>query len=550
MKHLLIILTGILLSTAAFAQDEVRYIVELKDKNTDTYSLSEPEKFLSDKALERRARHNIALDMRDLPIAPEYVSEIKRSGYEVTNRVKWLNTLIVKGKGRTSLEDFDFVKKVKSISMNPSASHEKPFFSAEKFHDGPSSPSSEPERENIYDYGDSFNQIEMLNGHLVHNQGFNGEGLTIAVLDAGFSKADQLPAFDSLWTNEQILETRNFVNDEDVFDPSISAHGMNVLSTMGGFLPGQLVGTAPKADYYLVRTEDATDEYLLEEYYWVDGSEYADSVGADIINSSLGYTNGFNDPDNNHTYEDMDGNTAPVTVGADIAAEKGILVVNSAGNSGNDSWTYIGAPADGDSVMSVGAVGASGNYVSFSSVGPTYDGRLKPNVAAQGSSSVVADYWGGITWANGTSFSSPITAGMVASVWQALPNLSNMELIELIQQNGSQYNNPDTLLGYGLPDYSEVLNNVGTGIIQPQEAVTISFQPNPFDSYVTATTNLLYERVEFAIIDLNGRIVKEGRIHPNGKVFRINELDNLNEGMYLIRLRLDDQIISRKLLKN
>lgn len=549
MKHILILLTGILLSTAALSQEQVRYIVELKDKSTDAYSLDQPQAFLSGKALERRARHGITLDKRDLPIAPEYVSEIQRSGYEVTNRVKWLNTLIVKGSGRKSLEDFDFVKRVQSISLDPSGSDEKPFFAAEKFLDAPSSQSDKPGRENVYDYGDSFNQIEMLNGHLVHNQGFNGEGMTIAVLDAGFSKADQLPAFDSLWANDQILETRNYVNDEDVFDPSISTHGMNVLSTMGGFLPGQLVGTAPKAEYYLVRTEDASDEYLLEEYYWVDGSEYADSVGADIINSSLGYTNGFNDPENNHTYEDMDGNTTPVTIGADIAAEKGILVVNSAGNSGNDSWTYIGAPADGDSVMAVGAVDASENYAYFSSVGPTYDGRLKPNVAAQGASSVVAAQWGGITWANGTSFSSPITAGMVASVWQALPGLSNMELIELIQQSGSQYNNPDTLLGYGLPDYSDVINNAGTGI-HPPNAIAVSLHPNPFDTYITAKTNTPFERVEYAIINLNGRILKEGRIHPKGKLLRIDDLSDLNEGMYLFRLRLDDQVIIRKLVKN
>ncbi len=549
MKRLFILLTAVLVSSAAFSQKQTRHIVKLDDKATSVYSIDKPEKYLSEKALERRAKHNIAIDQRDLPISPEYVAEIQKSGYEITNRIKWLNTLIVKGSSRQSLEDFPFVKNVQTVTFHPDSGEEKDFFSAEKITDTPPPIKEEPLRENVYDYGDSYNQIAMLNGHLVHNQGYNGEGMTIAVLDAGFSKADELPAFDSLWANNQILDTRNFVNDEDVYSPSISNHGMNVLSTMGGFLPGELVGTAPKADYYLIRTEDASDEYLLEEYYWVDGSEYADSVGADIINSSLGYTNGFNDPDNNHTYEDMDGNTTPVTIGADVAAEKGILVVNSAGNSGNGSWLYIGGPADGDSVMAVGAVGANGNYVSFSSVGPTYDGRIKPNVAAKGASATVASYWGGITFASGTSFSSPITAGMVASVWQGLPGLSNMELIDLIQQNGDQANNPDTLLGYGIPDYAEVLNSVGTGLSQRDNPV-LTIAPNPFKDYVLVKSGKNYERVFYQVIALNGRILREGSLYPKGNAFRINGLNDLTKGMYMLKVRFEDHSVSKKLMKH
>jgi len=549
MRHLALILFGILFSGSILAQEQGSYIVELNDKKSDYYSTSNPQAFLTDKALARRTKYGITINEKDLPVSPEYVYAIQRAGYKVTNRVKWLNTLIVKGVGRQPLADFDFVHKVTAtLAYKSDSANEKPFFSGEKLVDGPVD-YKESETQNRYDYGSSFNQISMLNGHLLHNEGYNGKGITIAVLDAGFQKVDEIAAFDSLWINDQIIDTKNFVNSENVFSPDINSHGMHVLSTMGGYLPGELVGTAPKADYYLVRTEDATDEYLLEEYYWVDGAEYADSVGADIINSSLGYTNGFKEPRNNHTYEDMNGDSTPVTIGADIAAQKGILVVNSAGNSGNDEWEYIGAPADGDSVLAVGAVGANGNYVSFSSKGPTYDGRVKPNVAAKGASVTVAAKWGGVTYINGTSFSSPLTAGMAASLWQALPEKTNMELIDLIQENGHQFENPDTLLGYGLPDYAAALNLTGIAPHNRRELVQ-KIGPNPFDDYIDVKTASNHEYINYSLVALSGRVIKKGTLYPWGRSVRIRELGNLQQGMYILRLRLDGHSVSRKLVKN
>ncbi|MCF8307629.1 MAG: S8 family serine peptidase [Bacteroidales bacterium] len=547
MKQVITIVLGIFLATALYGQDQARYIVKLTDKKSDKYTKSQPEAFLSEKALERRARNGISIDDKDLPVSPEYVSRVRKAGYTVTNRIKWLNTLIVEGQGEQDLETFNFVESVTSVPRQKPEGEQKPFFAAEKQSDGPMHGKS-VRGDNEYEYGDGYNQIAMLNGHLVHNQGYDGEGMTIAVLDAGFMEVDEIAAFDSLWANEQIIDTRNFVNDEDVFSSSISSHGMMVLSTMGGYLPGELVGTAPKADYHLVRTEDASDEYLMEEYYWVDGSEYADSIGADIINSSLGYTDGFNDPDNNHTYEDMNGDTTPVTIGADVAAEKGILVVNSAGNSGNGEWFYIGAPADGDSVMAVGAVDGDSNYVSFSSKGPTYDGRLKPNVAAKGSGATVASSWGGVTYASGTSFSSPITAGMVASVWQAMPEKSNMELIELIQENSHQYSDPDTLLGYGLPDYNAVLNATGTSLEQ-KEAIALSVGPNPFDDYILVETQNSYEKLTYSIHSVSGKVVSRATVSSPRKSFRIDLSAKLPEGVYILRVRSEDHMVARKIVK-
>ncbi|MCF8230668.1 MAG: S8 family serine peptidase [Bacteroidales bacterium] len=547
MKQVITIVLGIVLATALNAQDQSRYIVKLTDKKTDTYTKSQPEAFLSEKALERRARYGIAIDNKDLPVSPEYVSRIQKMGYTVTNRIKWLNTLIVEGQGRQALERLSFVKSVQSVPRPKPQGDVKPFFAAEKVSDGPVHTKGLRD-ENVYEYGEGYNQIAMLNGHMVHNQGYDGEGMTVAVLDAGFMEVDEIAAFDSLWANDQIIDTRNYVNDEDVFSSTISSHGMMVLSTMGGYLPGELVGTAPKADYHLVRTEDASDEYLMEEYYWVDGSEYADSIGADIINSSLGYTDGFNDPDNNHTYEDMNGDTAPVTIGADIAAEKGILVVNSAGNSGTDDWFYIGAPADGDSVMAVGAVDGDSNYVSFSSKGPTYDGRLKPNVAAKGSGATVASSWGGITYASGTSFSSPITAGMVASVWQAMPETTNMELIELIQENSHQYSNPDTLLGYGIPDYNAVLNATGT-FLERREEISLSVGPNPFEDYIFVRMQKNHEKVTYSVHAISGKVVKRSTLYPSRKAFRIDLTAKLPKGVYVLRIHTENQTASKKIVK-
>ncbi len=293
----------------------------------------------------------------------------------------------------------------------------------------------------------------MLNGIALHDMGYDGTGMTIAVLDAGFLHADTLRVFDSLWMNGQILGTKDFVSPQspDIFGAHY--HGAMVLSTMGGNWPGKMVGTAPHAHYWLLRSEDGGSEYLIEELNWVSAAEFADSVGADVINSSLGYTT-FDNPSQNHTYADMDGNTTPITIGADMAVSKGMIVVNSAGNDGGSSWQYIDAPADGDSVFSIGAVTASGNYASFSSTGPTYDGRIKPNVVAQGSgSTIINPYNGLVSTGSGTSFSSPITAGMVACLWSAHPNKRTTQIMDAIQQSGSLAGNPNNQLGWGIPDY-------------------------------------------------------------------------------------------------
>ena len=259
----------------------------------------------------------------------------------------------------------------------------------------------------------------MLKGDILHNRDLKGKGKLIAILDAGFSRVDEMIAFEELFAENRILGTKDFVQrNNNVFDEH--THGMMVLSTMGAENKGQIIGTSPEASFWLLRTEDVDSENLIEEYNWLCAAEFADSVGADIINSSLGYTT-FDDAGQNHTYTDMDGRTAPVSIAATIAAQKGMIVVNSAGNSGSGSWHFIGAPADADSILSVGAVDENADFAWFSSYGPSFDGRVKPTVVAQGRNTIVATSNNGTLTGNGTSFSSPIVAGLSACLWEAHP---------------------------------------------------------------------------------------------------------------------------------
>jgi subtilisin family serine protease len=460
MKILILLSTAVLisiLSTAQVAPD--KYWVRFTDKDDSPYSIKNPEAFLSKQAIDRRNAQGISVVENDLPVNPAYIDSVVNTGATLLNVSKWFNSVTVFTENQEVLDAIDalsFVLSVDKGGVKPVHGKEtgKPFFKNETI-------TEIPEEDLLkgntcgrgYDYGQAWNQINMLNGIALHDLGFDGSGMTIAILDAGFLYADEISAFDSLWINNQILGYRDFADpiNPDIFNSH--SHGTSVLSTMGANLPGEMVGTAPKANYWLLRSEYGPSEYLIEELNWASAAEFADSVGADIINSSLGYTT-FDDPSQDHTYQDMDGNTTPITIAADLAASKGILVVNSAGNSGNNSWQYIGAPADGDSVFSIGAVNAYGNYVSFSSKGPTYDGRIKPDVVAQGSGSTIINaYSGNVSTGSGTSFSSPITAGMVACLWQANPTKRNTEIMEAIRQSASLANNPDTLLGWGIPDY-------------------------------------------------------------------------------------------------
>ncbi len=437
-----------------------KYWVRFTDKNNSPYSIDNPEQFLSQKAIDRRNAQGIPVNSSDLPVNPAYIQAVANLGATVLNISKWMNSVTVYTTSQTvidAISQLPFVLSAGKSEFEPQnlpAETKKPFFDSETYGEIEKVENAKSLLEGkSYDYGQAYNQISMLNGIALHDLGYNATGMTIAVLDAGFKNANTISAFSYLWNNNRILGYKDFVEPAAPNIFNSHTHGTNVLSTMGANLPGQMVGTAPEAFYWLLRCEDGGSEYLIEELNWVSAAEFADSVGADVINSSLGYTT-FDDPSQDHTYQDMDGNTTPVAIGADMAVSKGLIVVNSAGNEGSSSWYYIGSPADGDSVFSIGAVNASGIYASFSSHGPTSDGQMKPDVVAQGSgTTIISANTGNVVTGSGTSFSSPVTAGMVACLWQAHPNRRNTEILQAIRQSGSLAGNPNYELGYGIPNY-------------------------------------------------------------------------------------------------
>jgi len=549
-KYILFIISFVFVHTSFSQVAPSRYQVKFTDKNNSPYSISNPSAFLSSRAIERRFNYSILITEQDLPVNPSYVQGITNTGAVLLNSSKWFNSVTIRTTDSTVLTAIQNLPYVASVT--PVAQVATNSGGSSKFNNtySESSKRLSVTSTTTYDYGQSFNQINMIGGVALHDAGYKGADMVIAVLDAGFYNVNVLPAFDSIRNNNQILGTWDFVeNNSSVYEDH--SHGMSVLSTMAGNVPGQLVGTAPKASYWLLRTEDAATEYVIEELNWAAGAEFADSVGADVINSSLGYTT-FDDASQNHTYSDMNGNTTIVTKAADIAASKGILVVNSAGNSGGSSWQYIGAPADGDSVFSIGAVDANESYVSFSSTGPTVDGRIKPNVAAQGYGTIVALAGGGIAGANGTSFSGPVMAGMAASLWQANRELNNMEIIKAIQESADQYTNPDQFKGYGVPDFSVALAAIGVNDLKKRSAL-VKFFPNPFhDELICTVYSDSPKNLELQLADVCGKIlVNETEWINAGSLatIKVSDLKDLAAGIYFVKVALGNETVIQKMVK-
>ena len=425
-----------------------KHFIYFKDKANTPYSTTDPGRFLSARALERRQKQGIALTNRDLPVNPNNVKTLNARGASVLYTSKWLNAAVVNCDSVVlrQLLQLPFVKSGQTLSRKITNQNNK----------APGAPKqtlNNPALRTTNDraiYGKAYNQANMIGAIDLHTAGFRGENMNVAIFDGGFPGVDGINAFSHLFSDNRIKGTYDFVGkDSYVFERD--NHGTNVLSTMAAYEPGTIVGTAYRANYFLFITEDSGSEHHIEEVNWLLAAEYADSAGVDVINSSLGY-NDFEAPSVDYTYEDMNGRNAIITKAADIAASTGMLVVNSAGNEGNKPWRYISAPADGDSVLTVGAVDSLGRLASFSSVGPTFDGRIKPNLVAQGVYATILSRSGVLGRANGTSFSSPILAGMVACFWQSNPQLTNMDVIRLLQASASKADNPDNLFGYGIPN--------------------------------------------------------------------------------------------------
>lgn len=516
--------------------------VSFTDKNNSEYLLSNPQDYLSDRAIQRRLSQNIAIDSLDLPVNSNYIDSVLTLDVSLVHSSKWLNGITVAG----AYENLDFIKSwsfIREVQLTKPGILTKSGaskFSEEDFTE------MDPMDSSLY--GESVHQIEMLNGLFLHDKNFRGEGMQIAVLDGGFEKADELPAFDSLWAEGRILGTRDFVNPESDFWAT-HYHGMSVLSTMGGNVPGQLIGTAPDASYWLLRSEDVNSEYIIEEDNWAAAAEFADSVGADVINSSLGYYT-FDDTLTYHTYAEMDGKTTRVTKAANIAASRGMLVFASAGNERNKTWQRIIAPSDGENVIGVGAVDINLNPASFTSAGPAAGGAVKPNVSAMGVSTVIQISNGNISVGSGTSFSSPVMAGMAASLWQMFPEKPAVAIKEAIEMSASRYNSPDSLVGYGIPDMrvaAELLGYQEVDEIERNSSWKVF--PNPVkDQLVIWSTDNSAEPVQIEWFSLQGNLLKSWVKSGTKRLF-INDLPPAATGIYILRIKSGSHSESFKINK-
>ncbi len=452
--YLGILLTAIAVGASAQGLDRTyhkpekayRYRVYLTDKDVKNnyYSLKRPEQFLSPKALERRARYRIKVDEHDLPVSQIYLDYFRNNGFRVLHTSKWNNTVVVETTDSTRahlLDEPKFVKGIRKIWESPDSvpisdmSKRKEWITAEGKAD--TIPGY---------YGYAQHQVEMLNVPKLHEAGYRGQGMTIAIIDGGFRNADCIPGLGKA----RIAGTRNFVRpDISVYEEQ--SHGMMVLSCIGANAPHSLVGTAPEATFYLLVSEDSESEQISEEDNWCAALEYADSIGADLVTSSLGYY-AFDDSLDSYRYFELDGRTALISQSASLAASRGILLLNSAGNSGDEQWKKISVPADADHILTVGAVMPNGTNTVFSSLGNTADGRTKPDVTAQGEDVALYSVNGTVTTAAGTSFSTPLLCGGVACLWQQFRDKKPEEVIEAVRRSGNNANHPDNVYGYGIPD--------------------------------------------------------------------------------------------------
>lgn len=533
-----------------------KYIVRFKDKAGTPFTIDNPSAYLSAKAIERRTKQNIAIDETDLPITPRYIDSVRLSGtVTILDESKWLNQVCIATTDSVALikiNNMPFVitsqPLMKPVSIQKTGNN--------KFNEQLNSITSAQGANNVqdfYNYGNSYPQIHIHEGEYLHDKGFHGEGMSIAILDAGFYHYLSLPAFDSVRNNNQVKETYDYVANEVSVDEDYY-HGMMCFSIMASNIPGQLVGTSPKADYYLYRTEDVYTESPVEEQYWAAAAERADSIGVDVISTSLGY-NQFDNPVFNHTYADMNGNTTIAARAADFAAKKGMIVVVAAGNEGNSAWHYITTPADADSVVAVGAVNTSGVIGSFSSYGPSSDGQVKPAVASVGVGTSLSSTTGTIITGNGTSFATPNMAGLITCLWQAFPEFTNMEIIQAVEKSSSIYNTPDNRIGYGIPNFhiayddlaqQRALRNINTIL----GTDWIKVYPNPFQKEFNIVIKPQHTSTGiFQLYDASGKLYFSKQISLQQGIIQsiqFNNLQPLEKGIYILKFS-DGQ--SKKSLK-
>jgi serine protease AprX len=532
-KFLLIVI--VLTQFAVYAQQDAW--VYFNQKENVEASINNPISILTQQAIDRKSIHGIVIDERDVPVNENFIALLKapETGVTVFAKSKWFNAVYVRGSEadiNALVDDFSFVDVV-DFADN-SLNILRVDISEDKFL---------IENTNIsFNYGDTQNQVEMINANALHLLDYTGEGILVAVLDSGFPNVDTMGAFQRLRDNNDLIGGYDFVRrDENVHAFTGNDHGTKVLSNMAGFIQDQFVGTAPDASYYLFLTEDVGSETPVEEAYWVEAAERSDSLGVHIINTSLGYKT-YQNSNYTHTDEDLNGSTTFITRGANIANEKGILVVTSAGNSGENG---VGAPGDATGVLSIAAVDFERNYAAFSSQGSAIQVTQKPDVAARGVAAFVINGSNTIVNNNGTSFSSPIMAGGIASLWQAFPGATNEEIKDYVRMSASQYTTPDFFIGYGIPDLQLALD-IGLSL-QEEELFEFKVYPNPAADILNIEIPSANDITTLRIFDVLGKSVLEQNITTSSQQL---DISSMAPGLYMMTFQSGNASKTFKLIKS
>ncbi len=532
------------------AQD--RYAVFYKYKPQDGLNLDQPQDFLTDRALLRRAKEGVAVDSTDLPVTQRYVDEVYQLSHYILYQSKWLNAslIVTDMEGAKSISELPFVEKVELVGKgyipNPNARIGRRLFVSTTAKVCP--PGGKAERTLAAQELPSDFQNSLLGIDFMHEEGFKGKGIRIAVFDAGFPGTDNTSPLSHLLSNNQLVAQKDFVRpwNQNVFTDN--QHGTNVLSLIAAVETESFIAGAPEAEYFLAMTEEVATEYRIEEYNWLRAAEYADSIGVDIINSSLGYYD-FDDPEMNYSSGQLDGKTAVITQAANIASSKGILVVNSVGNYGPNEPSIV-APADSPNVLAIGSVNQSLEVSNFSSRGPTGDGRIKPDLAAFGNGVALLRSNGNVGFANGTSFSAPQITALAAGLWQAKPEWTRAELIENLLRSASQYENPDNLLGYGIPNFREALYGEILSVEENGEVIPWKVFPNPMEGNKLTIYFGSSLSAEFSLIDLNGKTLQNQSLSRNtAKDPYELQLEGIRPGMYIIQMQDGKLIKQQKLIR-
>jgi hypothetical protein len=534
-----------------------RYVIAFTDKHGTPYRLDAPAAYLSNRALQRRARQHIAIDSTDLPLNPAYIDSVLQAGnVQLLYTLRWFNQAVIQTSDSLALQKIQSLPFVKTLEK---AANRIAANTAGRMQQGivVTAPARTTGATGL-DYGSAYTQIHLHEGEYLHNKNFRGDGMLIAILDNGFPSVDNNRAFAWLRDHQKITATYNFTSgNTDVYN--YGDHGTHCFSILAANLSGEITGTAPEAAYVLLRTEEESAEQPIEETNWIGGVTLADSLGVDVISSSLGY-NTFDNPAYDHTYAQLDGHSLLISQAATLAARKGMIVVNSAGNEGTLSWKYLLAPADADSILTVGAVNRQGQVPAFSSYGPAADGRIKPDVAGLGVGTTLVNTDGAITNGNGTSYACPVLAGLVTCLWQAFPRRTNMEILQAVKAAGSQYTTPDNRMGYGIPNFHAAYDTLlkmemqDTAYIREQLGNrTIKVFPNPFSTqlnvyYQSATQ----EPIHLQLIDAAGRITKTWLQTAYGAYSYFTwqtGLEQLPTGIYYLRMVQGKEQRVVKLLK-